>query len=410
MRLALGGAFRRESFFRTGEILLFGQESEPLLRADTERDVVAVFGEVVVPLFGSANARPGLKRLELSAALRHERYDDFGSSTNPRIGLVWEPLDGVRLRGSYGTSFRAPGLRELNDPTNVGISQLPDENGNLNTVLFLTGGNPDLEAERARSLTLGIQVAPPSLSGFRAEATYFDTRFSNRIGQPAFEDRQLVLRDEAFSPFVTFVDPANNPADRALVEELSSRPGSTVPPFFPRELFGAIVDGRYVNTARVLVRGLDFLLTQRFQLGGGNASVAANASYILDFRRQPTPTASPRERVDTVGNPTDLRMRLTGNWDRDAFGATFSLNYADEYRDDVSQPERKVDSWLTVDAQLRYQPNWRGVLSGTSLSLSVQNLFNSDPPFVNRPPGQAYDAANADPLGRFVALQIIKSW
>lgn len=209
---------------------------------------------------------------------------------------------------------------------------------------------------------------------------------------------------------MTFIDPANNPDDLARVVELSTSPGSVVPPFFPPELFGAIVDGRYVNTAQVLVRGLDLLLTQRFRLLAGEASLAANASYIFDFKRQPTPAARSAERVDTVGNPADLRLRLTGNWDRDAFGGTVTVNYLDGYRDDVSQPERSVDSWLTVDAQVRYRPKWRGIMSGTSLSLSVQNLFDQDPPFVNRLPGQAYDAANADPLGRFLALQIIKSW
>ncbi len=39
-----------------------------------------------------------------------------------------------------------------------------------------------------------------------------------------------------------------------------------------------------------------------------------------------------------------------------------------------------------------------------------QNLFDADPPFVNRSTGQAYDATNADPLGRFLALQVVANW
>lgn len=410
VRTALGAAYRRESFVRAGESFLFGTAPTPGAPADSDRSVYALFGEVTVPLFGPPNARPGLERLELSAAVRHERYSDFGSSTNPRVGLIWEPLTGVRLRGSYGTSFRAPALREVNDPLAVSATQLLDASGNRNIVLFLTGGNPDLEPERARSWTLGAQVLPRGIPGLRAEATYFQTRFSNRIGQPAFEEILTVLRDAIFSPFVTPISPATNPADRARVVELGNTPGANLPPFIPPELYRFIIDGRYVNTAQVLVRGIDFIVSQRLRVLGGEGSVALNASYLIDYRRQSTPAAPLVERVDTVGNPPDLRLRASANWDRGPWGVSATVNYVDGYRDDVSAPDRDVDSWTTVDAQLRYRPNWSGWLGGLSLSLSVQNLFGTDPPFVNRSTGQAYDSTNADPLGRFVAFQIIKSW
>jgi outer membrane receptor protein involved in Fe transport len=410
LRLAVGAAYRREGFFREGESFLFGTAPLPLVRSDTERDILASFGEVIVPLVGEANSLPGARRLELSAAARHERYSDFGSSTNPRVGLVWEPFNGLRLRGSYGTSFRAPGLRELNDPVNVGISQLPDAGGRLNTVLFLTGGNSDLKPERASSWSVGGQLRPARLPRLLLEATLFETRFSDRIGQPAFEDRQLALRDAAFSPFVRFVNPASDPADRAAVLELARRPGSTVPGFFPPELFRAIVDGRYVNTAQVLVRGLDASLSHRFPLAGGEASLLATGAYLFDFRRQTTPAAVPRERVDTVGNPPDFRGRFTGSWDAGAAGVTLSANYLDGYADDVSRPERHVSPWLTFDLQFRLRPAWARIMGDSTFSLNVQNLLGTDPPFVNRAPGQAYDAANADPLGRFVALQVITRW
>jgi iron complex outermembrane receptor protein len=42
--------------------------------------------------------------------------------------------------------------------------------------------------------------------------------------------------------------------------------------------------------------------------------------------------------------------------------------------------------------------------------LSVQNLLASDPPFYDTPQGVGYDTANADPLGRFVSLQLNKRW
>ncbi len=53
--------------------------------------------------------------LDLTAAVRHEDYSDFGSTTDPKVGLVWEPLDGFNLRATYGTSFRAPYLNQFDD-------------------------------------------------------------------------------------------------------------------------------------------------------------------------------------------------------------------------------------------------------------------------------------------------------
>jgi outer membrane receptor protein involved in Fe transport len=410
VRAAFGAAFRRESFFRTGNSFLFGTSPTAGAVADSDRNVVAFFGEIVAPIVGPANARGGLQRLELSAAVRHERYSDFGSSTNPRFGIIWEPAAGFRLRASFGTSFRAPALREINDPLNVGATQLRDASNTLNAVIYLSGGNPDLEPEHARSFTVGAQIAPPIMSGFRADVTFFQTRFSNRIGQPAFEEISTVLRDNALSPFVTPISPATNPADRARVVALSNTPGSTVPTFVPPELFHFIIDARYVNTAQVLVRGLDILISQSFALFGGQGSLLANASYLFDYQRQSTPAAPRVEHVDTVGNPPDLRARLTASWDHGPWGASATVNYIDGYVDNVSVPLRHVDSWTTIDAQIRYRPDWRGFMHGFSFALSAQNIFDSDPPFVNRTTGQAYDATNADPLGRFISFQIIKNW
>jgi outer membrane receptor protein involved in Fe transport len=44
------------------------------------------------------------------------------------------------------------------------------------------------------------------------------------------------------------------------------------------------------------------------------------------------------------------------------------------------------------------------------VGLSVQNLFDAAPPFYDSPRGFGYDAANADPYGRVIALQAAKRW
>jgi hypothetical protein len=75
------------------------------------RTVWAGFGQLNVPLVGEANQLPLVRRLELEASYRYDNYDQFGSTKNPRFSLDWTIVDGVTLRGSWGTNFVAPSFK-----------------------------------------------------------------------------------------------------------------------------------------------------------------------------------------------------------------------------------------------------------------------------------------------------------
>lgn len=53
------------------------------------------------------------ENLTLFVGLRHDHYDTFGGSTNPRAALVWEPISGTALKLLHGSAFRAPNAYEL---------------------------------------------------------------------------------------------------------------------------------------------------------------------------------------------------------------------------------------------------------------------------------------------------------
>ncbi|WP_172808115.1 TonB-dependent receptor [Croceicoccus mobilis] len=78
--------------------------------ADHTRKVDSGYAELLVPIFGPGNAIPGFQRLDLNIAGRFDSYNDSGSTTNPKIGVTWEPVSGLSLHGSYGKSFRAPNI------------------------------------------------------------------------------------------------------------------------------------------------------------------------------------------------------------------------------------------------------------------------------------------------------------
>ena len=117
-------------------------------------------------------------------------------------------------------------------------------------------------------------------------------------------------------------------------------------------------------------------------------------------------TSSTLQRVGVASYPVDLRGRAALNWTRDSLGATVTLNYVDAYR---AETGRRIDSWTTVDLQLRWTPA-APRLAGLTLAASVQNLFDTDPPFYDSPNYIGFDPTNADPLGRVASLQLTKRW
>jgi len=77
--------------------------------------------------------------LNLTAGVRYDHYDDFGSTVNPRAGVVWNFLKNADLKLLYGQAFRAPSFLDLyNDGNPVAL------------------GNPDLDPETIRTYEAGL--------------------------------------------------------------------------------------------------------------------------------------------------------------------------------------------------------------------------------------------------------------
>jgi len=406
LKAAFGVQLRRETLDTTGVGLVSGTAERPGFARKGERTVTAGFVELRAPLVGPGNARPGLQRLALSAAGRIESYDDVGTSTVPKLGVVWEPVTDLAVRATYGRSFRAPSLGELNDRfliTPVFLSKGPD------TVLslLLFGGNPELKPETAKSWTAGFDWTPAAAQGLKVSASLFETDFTDRIGQPANDNLGQVLSAEEFADFRRFVSPATNADDLALVQSLLNDPASLAKGLFPATAYGAIADARYVNTAALKVRGLDMSLRYATRLAGDPLDLDAGLTWLTDFTRKTTAIAPPVNLVGTAGQPADLRARLQATWTHGETAVTGSLNHVGDSR---AEDGARIKPWTTVDVQWRWTPRRGGRLEGLSLALNLTNAFDTSPPFYNSPLGLGYDPANAEPGGRLVSLQLTKAW
>jgi outer membrane receptor protein involved in Fe transport len=90
------------------------------------------------------------------------------------------------------------------------------------------------------------------------------------------------------------------------------------------------------------------------------------------------------------------------------------VNYQGSYTNQYEVPSGRIASWTTFDGTVRFDDSRllpHGFLGNLILSVSVQNIFNRDPPrFTENLSGFLFDPANANPFGRFVSMNFEKRW
>jgi outer membrane cobalamin receptor len=397
-RLAVGGGWREERY-----------EEQVADGFSRDRNVLSAFAELYWPI---------LAQVELSLAARYEEYSDFGSTTNPKVGLVWSPAKTVSLRGTYGTSFRAPILSELDDSNaNSLLFDFPDPAAADGTTLTMlaSGNNHELQPEEATTWTAGLDIESGSLAGVEVHVTYFDTEFEDRITEPlpGFEVLAVYSQAEVYAPIIT------RPPDPAEVARLAALPAffNLYGPFVPADV-QAIVDRRRQNISATHVRGLDFAAACEVSTTRGDWTFRVDSTYYFEYSDQITSTAPQDDILDTAYHPLDLKARGGVSWSHRGWGASAFIHYTDGYVNDTVAPPENVGSWTTVDLQLTYETGpatgtqWRG-LSDLRFALSAQNVLDEEPPFVTSPLALfevGFDPTNASPVGRFLSLTATKRW
>jgi iron complex outermembrane recepter protein len=243
VRYAIGAQYRKESFGNTYIVPVTDNTFYP------SRDVDAGYVELHVPVIGQTAGSHGDPALELTLADRAEHYSDFGSTNNPQFGVIGKASSSVTIRGTYGTSFVAPLLSELN-PVPVSVVPIPGTDfapvpgQTIPNTLGVFGGNPNLGPEKARVWTVGLDFKPPEVEGLTAKLTYYDIVFTNEIATAQQSENFLdAFVDEAFlGPNVVQRNPPNS-----LVQQLISGPGYENLYNINPTTIGAIYDSESMN-------------------------------------------------------------------------------------------------------------------------------------------------------------------
>jgi iron complex outermembrane receptor protein len=411
LRVAVGGEYQvhdwRYHVLDSARTPDAGTFAETLSYGD--RDVKSVYLEGFIPVVGPDNAMPGVQELSISAAVRYDDYSDFGSTTNPKFALSYVPVEGVTLRGTYGTSFRAPTLSDI-DPANIVtlIENFVDPTSPTGTTrtLFVRGSNTtDLGPEEATIWSLGLDLAPVAVPEVRVSLTYFNVDYKNRIENPGSNRSALTSAVEPLLGNLVTRNPST-----ALVQMFMDMPGFSSPPEDPANI-GAIVDGRKVNVGQVQTDGLEGSISYQADIGAGTLSAGVIGAYFFKFDQAIFPAAPVLDVVNTFGNPLEFRLRGNLGYTTDRFSAVAYVNHAGGYTNNAVTPEVEVPSYTTFDLGLRYRLT-PGVLAinEIELSLDVQNLFDRDPPIVLTPTPLPYDGQVANLMGRYVKVGLRTRW
>ncbi len=373
------------------------------------------FGELRIPIFKD---KPLLEELTLHGAARISHY-------NSGAGTVWawnaggdySPLPGVRFRANYSRSIRAPNLAEtfgplvpnfapgFTDPCSSAristgtqfraancATDLGTLIGNLASLgsyslPILSGVNPNLEAEKSSSLTIGAVVQPRAIPGLTLTLDYYSIRVNGVIVSLTAQNIANSCYDQPT---------LSNPFCGLFTRYRASGAG----PF--GEVTGQILGNSLIsapfNFAKRIRRGLDTQLDYATNFGDG-FKLRANVYYSHQFKNSnfenPTLPDFENRILGELGDPVDeakLTLEVskgpyTFGYEARYIGPMWVGNY-ESFNTLQDRPAQDIDSAevpnfpavLYHNIRFQWDMEKSGIGKGLELYAGVDNVFNKTPP------------------------------
>jgi iron complex outermembrane receptor protein len=398
---------------------------------------------------------------------QHSQYQ----AQKPKFSVRWQPLDpkwigALTLRASYTEAFHAPTLPDLTPGGTEFFLGFPD---NLHdpkgltppgtSIPVIASGNPNLKPEVAYEWSYGAVYSPKWIKGLTLSADFWhiDLRsIASFVGPQFILDFEnsfpgLVIRNPATGAIAAIIGQTLN-VSRAIVEGIDYE-GVYI---LDTSIFGHGDFGRLTFTLNgTYLSRFEFQATpfsKRIGLSGEfvtsasfTGSLPHNRSYASVFYDGPADTW-------LAGFDTGATVHYTGQYEDDNIDLTGSSKPQEPRSGPFPQRARKVSDSVTLDLTTSYTFNlpaptlvqvpglakdgsnnvklsdgkeknvlpvstaeynpcgWRAWLNGTTLTLGMQNVFDSDPPFVAGAFENNYDESLATIKGRFWYVQLKKKF
>jgi outer membrane receptor protein involved in Fe transport len=377
-----------------------------------KRSSIYLYGEVLLPLISAQNDVLAIHALSLTGALRYERYQRIGDIVTPKFGLVYAPIRDLTLRASWGKSFKAPTLRQqyeaqsalLVEPSYYGASGYPAGA----TVVEVTGGNPDLSPERARTWSMGLIFTPSQAPRLRLEASYFNIHYEDRVVVPI--DRIAgALTNPLYADFRNLA-PTRAEIESAIEGSATGLDNQSGLPFDPDDV-SVLIDNRNRNATSQRFQGVDTSIAYRFSLGEENDISLSSSVTYLRSRQTLIAGDGAVPLAGKIFSPPHWRGRAGLVWALPELTLAAHFNYVGGVEDDRFAKVKRLDPMKNVDLNLRFEPEAR-LLKGFSIGLSIINLFNDKPSVIRttHPSTAPFDSLNYSSIGRYAGVTIQRKW
>jgi outer membrane receptor protein involved in Fe transport len=303
-------------------------------------DVSDIFIEMSVPLLKDV---PGARELTLGFAARQSDYSTIGQTTTWNTNLIWSPVESFAIRGTFSEAVRAPNITELFGPQ-IGAGFRPDDpcdivqldalaqadpslaaqtQANCEMVFAsfgldptfgtgvysfvdplsgffggVTGGNPLLQEETAKTLTVGFVFQPEFVQGLSLTVDYWDISIDDAI--QAVSAQNIV--DGCYQGAML------NPNFCQLTER-NTDPGSVQ--------FGGFNFLRQstINFVKIETSGIDFAAKYNFEVGAHGFDVPVQGTSVNEINNfdNPLDTTSINPELLELGRP-ELAGNVFLNW------------------------------------------------------------------------------------------------
>ncbi|HEX5380113.1 MAG TPA: TonB-dependent receptor [Phenylobacterium sp.] len=363
---------------------------------DVSRKISSLFGEAKFPLTDT---------LELTLAARYEYYQGQGETTNPKASIRWQATDWLALRGSVGTTYRAPAATITTTNFTRGLT---NANGTYKANDLY--GNPKLDPETATTYDIGAVV---DIGRFNATVDYWNFDFQDALTSEATLDLLNVM-----FPGGSATGNCGNAAYASVQARFTFDQGNC------SRANILTYRTQYINGGQVKTSGVDF--QANLDVGdvlGGDLTTGFDGTYLLTYDEAPyqiegfnSNSAGVQHRVGTYRASiftgyNRIRGNAFVNWASGRHNLRWQIRYISSVNQIETNPiniakavrsTTKIPEYWQHDITYKVELPW-----DTTAVISVQNVLDEDPPFAIGTQYN-YDPSSANPLGRVYSLGVKK--
>lgn len=420
------------------------------------RDVYSAYGEMIVPVIAPEMNIPLVRKLDVDISGRYDRFSDVGSTQNPKFAVNWEVFKGLKLRANYSTSFVAPPMAAVGDPSqgylyasgSVGlagslyvpvaaypsVTQVPGcANATVTCLLGLSnnqglrrqlgGGFDGVKPETGSAWSVGADFTPTFLPGLAADVTLWNNKFTGGVTSP---NPNSIVNSGGLHDRLTICPTGCTQSQINTFANVAH--GVTISGAVPGTVY-YLIDQNTGNVLDLDIQGIDASVNYHYTTQKwGTFRIGESLSYFTqfdqDFGGGPKFSILNTSGYNTTFPSIQTHSRADFGWNFGPIVADLFVNYTGGYHNWSNTSVKPiiknaagnpvgggdwVQSMTTVDLHVAYNFH-DGWLAGDQVYIDGNNILDTQPSFYNGntagilSSGNGFNGFVANPIGRVMSV------